>query len=63
MVVTVAMSFNDVASVSSKGNDYRIRFYYMSKDEAINLLKNADLTKKMWSIIIHENLFSNIKDR
>ena len=33
------MSFNDVAIVSVKGNDYRIHFWYMSKNEAINLLK------------------------
>ena len=26
-------------------NDYRIHFLYVSKDEAINLLKNADLTE------------------
>ena len=30
------MSFN-VAIVSVKGNDYKIHFWYMSKDEAINL--------------------------
>ena len=33
-----AMNFNDVAIVSIKGNDYRIRFWYMSKDEAINII-------------------------
>ena len=32
------MSFN-VAIVSVKGNDYKIHFWYMSKDEAINLFK------------------------
>ena len=40
------MSFNDVAIVSAKGNDYRIHLWYMSKDEVINLLKGADLTEK-----------------
>ena len=39
-----AMSFNDVGIVSDKGIDYRVHFWYISKDEAINLLKNADLT-------------------
>ena len=29
-----AMSFNDVAIVSIKGSDYRIHFWYMSKDNA-----------------------------
>ena len=40
------MSFKDVAIVSVKGNDYRIHFLYMSKDESINVLTNADLTEK-----------------
>ena len=31
-----AMSFNDVAIVSIKGNDYRIHFWYMSKNDAIS---------------------------
>ena len=35
-----------VAIVPVKENDYRIHFWYMSKDEPINLLRNADLTEK-----------------
>ena len=42
-----AMSFNEVAIVFVKGNHYRIHFWYMSKDKAINLLTNADLSKKV----------------
>ena len=30
------MNFNEVAIVSIKGSDYRIYFWYMSKDGAIN---------------------------
>ena len=41
-----AMSFNDVAIVSVKGNDRRIHLWHMGQDEAINLLGNADLTEK-----------------
>ena len=41
-----AMSFTDVAIGSVKANDYRIHFWYMSKDEAINLLRNTDFTEK-----------------
>ena len=37
-----AMSFNDFAIVSVKGNDCRIIFWHMSKDELINLLRNAE---------------------
>ena len=31
-----AVRFNDSATVSIKRNNYRIHFWYMSKDEAIN---------------------------
>ena len=41
------MNFNDDAILSLKGNDYRIHFCYMSKDEAIHLLKNTDLKGKV----------------
>ena len=41
------MSFNDVATVSVKENDYRFQFGYISKDEAINLLKSNYLSKKV----------------
>ena len=34
-----AMSFNDLAITYVKGNGYKIHFWYISKDEAINLLK------------------------
>ena len=35
-----AVSFN-VAIASVRGNDYRIYFWYMSKDETINIMKNT----------------------
>ena len=37
-----AVSFNDVAIVIVKVNDSRIHFLYVTKDEVINLLRNAD---------------------
>ena len=37
-----AINFNDVAIVS-KGSDYRIHFWYMSKDDTINIMKNSNL--------------------
>ena len=40
------MSFNDVAIVSVKVNDYRIHFMYMSKNKVTNSLENANLTEK-----------------
>ena len=41
-----AMNFNDVPLVSAKVSDYRIRFWYMSKDDAINIMKNSNLHEK-----------------
>ena len=41
-----AMNFNDVAIVSVNGNDYRIHFWYISKDEAINIMHNSSLNEK-----------------
>ena len=38
-----AMSFKNVAIVSIKGNNYRIHFYYISKNDAITLMTNSNL--------------------
>ena len=42
-----AMNFNDVAIVSVKGSDYKIHSWYMSKDDAINIMKNSDFKKSV----------------
>ena len=42
-----AMSFNDVAIVSMKGSDYRIHFWYMSRDDdAVSIRHNCNLSDK-----------------
>ena len=41
-----AMSFNDVAIVYVKGNAYRIHFWCMSKNDAVNIMNNSDLIDK-----------------
>ena len=41
-----AKSFNDVAIISIKGSDYRIHFWYMSKNDAIVLMTNSNLNDK-----------------
>ena len=41
-----AISFNDVAIVYAKGSAYRIYFWYMSKDNAINIMNNSNLVDK-----------------
>ena len=41
-----AANFNDVAIVSIKEDDYRIHFWYMSKNDAIVLMTNSNLKDK-----------------
>ena len=45
-----AMNFNYVTIVSVKGNDYRIHFWYVSKNDAINIMNNSNLNKKTGSL-------------
>ena len=40
------MSFKNVAIVYVKGNTYRIHFWYMSKDDAINIKNGSNLADK-----------------
>ena len=42
-----AMDLNDVTILSIKRSDYRIYFWYMSKDDAINLEENSNLNEKV----------------
>ena len=41
-----AASFDDVAIVSINGNNYRIHFWYMNKNDARNLMNNSSLNEK-----------------
>ena len=41
-----AMNLKNVAIVSIKENDYRIHFYYISKNDAITLMTNSNLNDK-----------------
>ena len=43
------MNFNDVAIVSVKRSDYRIHFWYMSKNDTINIIKNFNLNETIGS--------------
>ena len=40
------MSFNNAAIVYVKETAYRIRFWYMSKDDAINIMNCSNLVDK-----------------
>ena len=41
-----AMSFNDIAIVSINRSDYRIHFWYMSKDDVIGIMHISNLSDK-----------------
>ena len=46
-VMQKAMSFNKVAVLYVKGSAYRIHFWCMSKDDAINIMNGSNLVDKM----------------
>ena len=58
------INFIDAAIVSVKGSDYRIYFWYLSKDDAINIMQNSDLNEKNGliynSFIIYKNGWNNL---
>ena len=47
-----AMSFNNVAILYVKGSAYRIQFWYISKDDSINIMNGSNLVDliKGWFI-------------
>ena len=51
------MSFNDVAIVYVKESTYRIHFWYMSKNDAINIMNNSNLIDKNSCFIIFYYIF------
>ena len=59
-VLLMSMNLNDFTILNIKASDYRWIISLISKDEAIKLLQNADLTGKKLKII-KNNLFSYIK--
>ena len=45
-LIQKAMSFDNVAIVYVKRSAYRIHFWYMSKDDEINIMKGSKLVDK-----------------
>ena len=41
-----AMSFSNISIAYVKGSAYRINFWYMSKDDAINIINGSNLVDK-----------------
>ena len=44
------MSFNNTALLYVKGSAYRIHFWYMSKDDANNIMNGSNLVDK-WAVL------------
>ena len=49
-IIQKAVSFNDIAIISIKRNDYKIHLWYMSKDDAISIMNNSSLNEKSGSL-------------
>ena len=57
----MCMNFSNIDFLNIEGSDYRCIISLISKNEAINLIQNVDLTEKNQIIIKHKNLLSHIK--
>ena len=42
-----ATSFNNIAIAHVKGSSYRIHFWYMNKNDTINIINDSNLVDKM----------------
>ena len=47
----MSVNLSDIAILNIKGSDYRSIISLISKNEAINVMQNADLTDKKGNII------------
>ena len=59
------MNLSDIAILNIKGSDYRCIISLISENEAINLMQNADLTKKSINYKKYknfENMYKNGKN-
>ena len=45
-LIQKTINFNDVSIVSIKGNDYRIHLWGISKNDAVTLMTNSNLSDK-----------------
>ena len=50
------MNFIDVSIVFVKGNDYRIEFQYIAKDDMINIMNNSSLNEEAGVLYFFYNI-------
>ena len=51
-----AISFNNIAIVYIEGNAYRINFWYISKDDTINIMNVSNLVDKR-GVLLKKNYY------
>ena len=59
----MSINISNIAVLNFKGyhfKGYHCIIIFISTNEAMNLMQNADLTEKKWNIIKHKNLLSYI---
>ena len=61
-LIQKAVSFNDVAIVYVKESTYRIHFGYMSKDDAIGIMKNSNLVDKKGVLYLFFNFIQKMRE-
>ena len=57
----MSIKLSDIAILNIEWCDYRSIISLISKNEAINLMENADLNKKKGNVLNIKNLFSYTK--
>ena len=50
VVMQKLINFDNVTIISVEWNGYRIHFWYMNQDKAINVLSDANLAEKYGSL-------------
>ena len=60
-LLMISMNLSDIAILNIKGSDYCCIINFISKNEAINLMQNTDLTEKSGTLLNIKNLLSYIK--
>ena len=53
------MNFNDVAFASVKRSDYRIHFWYLSNNDAINIMNSSNVNEKSGSLQVFLSYIKN----
>ena len=57
----MSVNLSDIAFLNIKGTDYCCIISLISRNEAINLLQNADLTEKSGTLLNVKKVFSYMK--